>query len=345
MEDRFSVDIELTNRCNAKCHFCPRDQTPHQGLMTPEVFAKSLERTLEVAAVYNDIPVTVSLCGLGEPLLNRHAASFVRQVRKAGLRCAMSSNASLLDEKRGRALLEAGLQEILINVGEHDDDYERVYKLPFEKTRRNIERFVTMAGDQCEVSVVLVDHRGDRVHLEHMETYWRDYGVKQFYSYQVMNRGGALFVDHMQFESYPELRQARDLFEKQSFTPVCPVPFAFLFIGYDGNYYLCCSDWKKDVPLGNVFTHSFTSLARKKLEHVTSREPICKTCNHDPTNMLVEELRGSAGTGAEQLGVDRFINESRAVTQRVHELIERAGPESPEVAPGRRRIPLSVRSS
>ena len=34
----FSVDIELTNRCNAKCHFCPRDQTPHEGLMSPEVF-------------------------------------------------------------------------------------------------------------------------------------------------------------------------------------------------------------------------------------------------------------------------------------------------------------------
>ena len=32
------VDIEPTNRCNAKCYFCPRDATPHQGLMTPEVF-------------------------------------------------------------------------------------------------------------------------------------------------------------------------------------------------------------------------------------------------------------------------------------------------------------------
>ena len=33
-----SIDIEITNRCNAKCHFCPRDATPHQGLMTTEVF-------------------------------------------------------------------------------------------------------------------------------------------------------------------------------------------------------------------------------------------------------------------------------------------------------------------
>ena len=35
-----NLDIEPTNRCNANCYFCPRDQTPHQGLMSPEVFAR-----------------------------------------------------------------------------------------------------------------------------------------------------------------------------------------------------------------------------------------------------------------------------------------------------------------
>ena len=29
-----SIDFEVTNRCNASCHFCPRDRTPHQGLMS-----------------------------------------------------------------------------------------------------------------------------------------------------------------------------------------------------------------------------------------------------------------------------------------------------------------------
>ena len=43
----FTVDIELTNRCNAKCHFCPRDQTPHEGLMSRAVFDRSLARAVE----------------------------------------------------------------------------------------------------------------------------------------------------------------------------------------------------------------------------------------------------------------------------------------------------------
>ena len=42
------VDMEVTNRCNAKCYFCPRDATPHQGLMSPEIFEKGFERALAI---------------------------------------------------------------------------------------------------------------------------------------------------------------------------------------------------------------------------------------------------------------------------------------------------------
>ena len=97
----FGVDIEPTNRCNAKCYFCPRDATPHQGLMTPEVFEQSLGRCDELRTKLRALgrpELKISLCGLGEPLLNRHTPSFVRQVRDEGFDCTMSSNAALLDE-------------------------------------------------------------------------------------------------------------------------------------------------------------------------------------------------------------------------------------------------------
>ena len=47
----FNLDIEPTNRCNANCYFCPRDQTPHQGLMTTEMFDQALERADRVPRV------------------------------------------------------------------------------------------------------------------------------------------------------------------------------------------------------------------------------------------------------------------------------------------------------
>src|SRR5690606_8892224 len=99
----FNLDIEPTNRCNAKCYFCPRDQTPHQGLMSVETFEQTLRRVVEFSEVARerfDKPIKVNLCGLGEPLLNRHTPDFVRQIREAGFECSLTTNGALLDERR-----------------------------------------------------------------------------------------------------------------------------------------------------------------------------------------------------------------------------------------------------
>ena len=135
----------------------------------------------------------------------------------------MSSNGALLNEERGTALLDAGLQRILINVGDEGDEYESVYQLPFEKTRDNVVRFVEMAGPECAVQVVLVDYQRDPEHMHKMERYWREHGVDSFLRFDIMNRGGALFVDHMQFESYPQLAKAARYSPRVARTSRCAV--------------------------------------------------------------------------------------------------------------------------
>ena len=59
-----------------------------------------------------------------------------------------------------------------------------------------------------------------------------------------MNRGGSLFVDHMQYGDYPELAEARSA--RRRGHPLWH-PSDTLFVGYDGQYYLCCSDWEKQA--------------------------------------------------------------------------------------------------
>jgi MoaA/NifB/PqqE/SkfB family radical SAM enzyme len=366
----FYVDIEPTNRCNAKCHFCPRDLTPHQGLMTPEVFSKALSRTIEYRDVVRDqfreapsfarkgalggairdrfekSNVVVNLCGLGEPLLNRRTPEYAHDVRVAGFQCGLSTNASMLDEKRGQALLDAGLNNAFINVGDRDDAYEEVYRLPFERTRDNVVRFAEMAKGRCDVFLVLVDFRRDREHVERMKDYWREQGIQAFMEFEIMNRGGTLFVDHMQFDAYPQLEEARAILAARSAEPACVVPFVYLFIGYDGQYYLCCSDWKKEVPLGSVFDTSFVAVTQQKLAHVTSREPICKNCNHDPINRLTAELRAMEDGEADEASREALIKELMENTQTMRGVLDKLGTPSTSVgvhsATGKRRIPISV---
>ena len=157
------VDIELTNRCNAHCGFCPREQTPHQGLMEPEVFAQALARVVEVreqARSFWQGCRGVSFSGLGDQLLHPHVARYVGSVRDVGLEIDVNTNGALLDAERGRQLLDAGVTRVLVNAGEIGAAYEPLYGLPFERVRENVRRFVAMSEGRCEFYVVLVDHAG-----------------------------------------------------------------------------------------------------------------------------------------------------------------------------------------
>ena len=344
----YTIDIEPTNRCNASCHFCPRDMTPHEGLMSEEVFDQALSRAIEYREVVNTVlegDVQISLCGLGEPLINPRLPSFVAKVREAGFHCSISSNAAILDERRAAALLDAGVQAVFLNVGEIGDEYEAVYKLPFDRTRHNAVRFAELAGDRCEVHMVLVDHRRDAEHLEKMRAYWRAEGMRHFVVYDIINRGGSLFVDHMQFQNYRELGDAqRILHERAGGVGLCGAPLGYLFIGYDGQYYLCCSDWTKQTPMGSVFDESFLSVTRQKLEHVKTRQPVCVTCNLDPTNRLVEELRARNEGASDAATTEALIEEIVRANGIVNGIVDRLEPHLPNgntVSAPRRLIPLS----
>ncbi len=346
----FNLDIEPTNRCNASCTFCPRDQTPHQGLMSTETFDQALLRAVEFRDTLVGVAgqsMKVNLCGLGEPLLNRHTPDFVRQVREAGFECSISTNASLLDAARATALLDAGLQGAAINVGELDDDYDAIYKLPFETTLDNILRFRQMAGPDFNLQIVVVDHRGDGEHMQKIFEFWRAHEINQFLPFSIINRGGALSVDHMQYEAYPETARARDLLESRDIRPMCGVPFQLPFIGYDGQYYLCCSDWKKEAPLGSVFDFGFVELTREKFRHVLTREPVCKTCNLDPVNVLTDKLRAQAAGEIDQSDVDASVSSMLDGMVEVQRMIEILDPGavaavSAEVPSTRKLIPLRV---
>jgi hypothetical protein len=184
-----------------------------------------------------------------------------------------------------------------------------------------------------------------------MRSYWRDHGIDAFMEYDIINRGGALFVDHMQFEAFPQIGEARSMLQARGVEAVCATPFVYLFIGYDGQYYLCCSDWKKEVPLGSVFDASFIDVMLAKLAHTRTREPVCKTCNLDPLNKITEALRARDAHEIDTTDVEALLDRIQSATAFSLEEIERltgepappAPPTSPfAAATPRRMIPVTA---
>jgi MoaA/NifB/PqqE/SkfB family radical SAM enzyme len=231
---------------------------------------------------------------MGEPLLHPRAVEYVARAAEAGLRPVINTNAAMLSPETGDDLMDAGLEMVCINVGEVGDDYEAVYRLPFERTRANVENFLAASRGRCSVTIALVDHRRDPAHAAEMREYWAALGAESFMPFELVNRAGSLQVDEQVevFETYRD--EARALLEQKGGWGQCWAPFLYPFIGYDGNYYLCSSDWRKEVNLGNVFEHALADVLDEKVDQVCGASPICQGCTHEPTNVLAQKLADAA---------------------------------------------------
>src|SRR5579864_4885185 len=102
--------LESTNRCNELCDQCPRT---HLG--------READRDLtfaEARAIIDQLPVLdrVVLHGLGEPLLNPELPAIVAYLRARGTYALFNSNATALSERVGRALIDAGLNELRVSL-------------------------------------------------------------------------------------------------------------------------------------------------------------------------------------------------------------------------------------
>jgi hypothetical protein len=135
------VYAESTNACNGRCTICPRDE------MTRPVATMSMElfrRIADECAAWG-VP-EVRLHNFGEPMLDRNLAEKVACLRERGLRSAMYSNGSLLDEKLGRDLVEAGLDHLYVSFdGADKATFESVRKgLDFDRICQNVRAFAAL---------------------------------------------------------------------------------------------------------------------------------------------------------------------------------------------------------
>lgn len=133
------VYVEPTSRCNLTCRTCIRNAWDEpQGDMSAAIFERLLEDL-------RDLPSRpdVFFGGFGEPLLLPDIAARVRQAGRAAGQVELITNGILLDERRSRELIEAGLDRLWVSLDgatpEHYADVRLGAALP--DVLENIARF------------------------------------------------------------------------------------------------------------------------------------------------------------------------------------------------------------
>jgi MoaA/NifB/PqqE/SkfB family radical SAM enzyme len=102
--------LETTNRCNLLCTTCPRtfEQLEPPGDMSWELFTSIVDQFPRIARVV--------LHGVGEPMMVRALPRMIRYLKERGVYVLFNTNGTLLTQRAGRELVDAGLDELRISL-------------------------------------------------------------------------------------------------------------------------------------------------------------------------------------------------------------------------------------
>lgn len=270
------LDIEVAAVCDLACPFCFR-----QYIVTPDkIISEGLYSRLIEECGRLGVP-SVKLNWRGEPLMHPKIAEFVDMAKRAGvLEVLINTNATRLDEKMSRNLIEAGLDQIIYSFdGGSKQSYEkmrvgRFSENRFEDVYANIRRFAAIRNEmgaafpRTKIQMILTEDtfREQDSFFELFADCVDDVSVKAY-----TERGGFLpdldeatraeigpvLDEHGVDHSAAYWRDINGNLYVSKGRLACEQPYQRLMVTYDGRVSMCCYDWGSEHPVGYVDEAAF----------------------------------------------------------------------------------------
>lgn len=186
------IHPELADMCNFKCEFCPPDKRSYK-MFDIDKFREVLD-VASVTPIFGIWYNRIQLNGNGEPLLYPHIAEAIRIAKERFPWCEFTTNGYLLDEKKAREVLEAGIDEINISLTGIDPQVYRHFQgsgIPYDHcvrqlrtVVRNVRRLARIrdemgAKTRIQLRYIRSDDSSD--HLKDYIAFWKGTGVDEIF--------------------------------------------------------------------------------------------------------------------------------------------------------------------
>ena len=274
------IEIETVNACNARCPMCTiNDWDRNYPVMRDNVFEKIAQEIIE----NKDKVKRVSLYRDGEPLIDKKLLQRINRFFEAGIKnTSIATNVSLLNEKKSKEILEAGLGLIIMSIDSLNKEvFESIrVRLKFEEVIANAKRFLELRdkiNPNCRVWIRMIRQESNMNEWDDYYKFWEPLvsGKDRVYYHNIFNWGGQLDNFKAVEKSYePNLP--------------CVALWSLMVFFANGDVPLCNVDYNNKYPTGNVMNSSIKEIWKSKVIndrrklHMTSQKSeisLCKNCN------------------------------------------------------------------
>jgi radical SAM protein with 4Fe4S-binding SPASM domain len=284
-----NLNFALSNRCNAKCVWCPVSRGTKLNFdMDTNLVFKIIDEVSDPEFPYEIKNIHMS--ENGEALYHKDFVEILRYIKKKlpNTEVDMLSNFGLMSNKIAKILIDERLfYSIQVNIDGHDEDsYRAVKGIPLKSVMKNVKHFLELRQDHYPemkfgINVMTAFEYAFVVHgvfgknpmqvpkgsAVPVSTYDMVYDM-------LVDELGQDLVDtlgmirHSQAGLWAERAKFKSgEFELEDQNLKCPLIKRVqeeMFIAPNGDYYACCLDDNNDMVLGNLKENSVLDIWRSQ---------------------------------------------------------------------------------
>jgi len=266
------VYVEITNVCNKNCTFCPKHKRK-PSFMSKEQFETVIEKLLPLTKY-------VYLHVMGEPLLHESVGEFVKIATSKGLKCAITTNATLLEQK-GDEIINAGVYKVNVSLHSFQDADENAHR-KYVESCANFADKASKAGVLCVFRLwnggSEVNHNDKTINI--LKEKFSDPWVSGTRGARIRDKLHLEFADEF---SWPD--KNADYLGERVFCYGLKDHFGILC---DGSVIPCCLDHDGDMVLGNAFDEDISDILnsskakaiKEGFEKRIAVTEMCKRCGY-----------------------------------------------------------------
>ena len=303
LQQPLCISIEPSNLCNFKCSMCYHGNNENDAAakplknMTWDIFQKTVDDVKKLVMKTGNPIKLIKLYSTGEPLLNKKIVDMIKTIKNLNIceKIEVTTNASLMDEKIARDLVDSGLDILRISVYSIYSERMKIItksEISPDVIKKNVQyiwNYRNGKGANLPIIYVKMLDSNTKENDDFIEEYCNcsdEVGIDEVFELNIGDGNSAFdnFYGDLSKEAH-EKSMSMNTYGSEKRRP-CRYPFTHLTIRNDGTAIVCCADWLKELKIGNINNNTIEEIWNSKtlyqlrIEMIKTKATKWVACRH-----------------------------------------------------------------
>jgi MoaA/NifB/PqqE/SkfB family radical SAM enzyme len=305
------INVDLTEVCNLECVHCPHPTFKKSEFYGARFLDPVLNKKLvdEVREFSEGCTQYIRYSSAGEPLIHPKGYEMIQYaVEESGVYVTLTTNGTIMNEKRTKKLLDSGIHMIDISIDAYSPEVYKKIRVggDLNITNKNVSsliKWIQLLKVDTKVVVSFVEQAGNSSETEKFKRYWEEQGADYVIIRRVHSASGAVkeIAKTLWSEANGVTRRP------------CTYPWERIVLTPAGNLAFCPADWShgstfedfRKKTIGYVWKSKFyKDLRNAHLDNNFSNHKFCGQCPDWQQMRWPDEGRAYADLIQEFMGDD-----------------------------------------